>query len=205
MHGLDLLEAAGIGWDVFELDSYEERGFGDMNHGIALFRTRDPPVAGPCEQLTAPLWPADESLAGRLPLTLPTIGGGQHDQGQHEDDKHLNRPVGLLRRSPQVSLLLTRYQAAVLGQTAVIIVVEEPRRLVDRDLGSVQEGGAPFIKVPSSIRYTPATCCLQYRCRDTRVLTRPATAQHNHSARLWVSSSYVCPMVHLPPLRASQL
>ena len=71
MHGLDLLEAAGIGWDIFELDSYEERGFGDMNHGIALLRTRDPLVAGPCEQLTAPLWPADESPAGRLPRALP--------------------------------------------------------------------------------------------------------------------------------------
>jgi hypothetical protein len=111
MHGLDLLEAAGTGWDVFELDSYEERGFGDMNHGIALLCTRAPLVAGLCEQLTAPLWPADESPAGRLPLAVPTIGGGQHDQGQREDDKYLNRPVGFLRWGPQVSLLLARYQA----------------------------------------------------------------------------------------------
>ena len=158
MHGLDLLEAAGIGWDIFELDSYEERGFGDMNHGIALLRPCDHLVAGPCEQLTAPLWPGEETAAGHLPRVLPTIGGGQRDQGQREDDKHLNRLVGFLRRRPQVSLLLTRYQAAVLGQTAVITVVEEPRGLVDRDLGSVQEGGAPLYQGPLIHPVHPSYC-----------------------------------------------
>ena len=148
MFGQDLLGGCRCQVGQFELDSYEERGFGDMNHGIALLCTRNPLGEGPCEQLTAPLWPADESSAGRLPLALPPIGTGQRNQGQYEDDKHLSRPVAFLRRRLQVSLLLTRYQAGVLGQTAVIIVVEEPRGLVDRDLGSVQEGGAPLHQGP---------------------------------------------------------
>ncbi len=73
-------------------------------------------------------------------LTLPTIGGRHRKQQQGEYDVHAHGPRRFLGRMLQTPLLCTVLDAAVLDQTAVVII-KRSQGLVHRGVG--QEDGFP--------------------------------------------------------------
>src|SRR5919108_3420184 len=106
-----------------------------MKDAVIALGKHDDLLPSPLQELAPPALPADRLTPPVLALTLQPICGGQREHQQREQDMHSHRALSFLGRMPQFPLLLGFLDAAVLNQTAVVIVIKRPQGLVHRGVG----------------------------------------------------------------------
>ena len=79
--------------------------------------------------------PADGLTPDGRVLTRQSIGGGQGKHEERQQDRHSHSPRGFLWRMPQHPRLLRFLDAAMLEQTAVVIIITGLQGLSYRSVG----------------------------------------------------------------------
>ena len=113
-----------------------------MEDAIIALGKHDHLVPGLLEELAPPALPTHGLPAGGLLFTPQPIRRGQRKHEPREQHMHPYRPFSFLRRMAQVPLLFRFLDAAVLDQTAVVIVVKRSQGLLYRGVGQ-ENGFAP--------------------------------------------------------------
>src|SRR6266511_1954806 len=124
---------------VLQLDPYQQGECRDRREAVPALGKYDDLVPSLFQELASPALPAHRLTPYGFLLTLQPIGGPQRKHQQSEEDMHPHRPRAFLGGMAQVPLLLGFLDAAVLGQTAVIIIIKGLQRLRHPGLG--QEHG----------------------------------------------------------------